>query len=211
MTESWRHKAPTEASILTDAERDADRARLLASAPPGPIWVFAYGSLMWRPCFEAAETRRATLRGYRRRFNFWTMISRGTPARPGLGLGLEEAAGAVCAGLACRMPDDPAAREASLHDLWAREMHGGVYVSRWVDLETDAGALPAITFVVDPAHRQYAGDLTRAERAEIIAGAAGKYGTCFAYLDSTVAHLAELGISDPDLDELLRLTKARLS
>ena len=203
MTASWRHKAPEQASILTDAERDADRARLMALVPPGPVWVFAYGSLMWRPCFTPAETRPATLHGYRRRFNFWTMISRGTPARPGLGLGLEEAPGAVCQGLACRVPHDPTVREDSLQALWAREMHGGVYMSRWVDLETDAATLRAITFVIDPAHPQAAGDLTREERAEIIAGAAGKYGTCFDYLDSTVAHLAELGISDPDLDDLL--------
>jgi len=152
----WRHKAPARGSILSDAERDADRARMMALAPPGPVWIFAYGSLMWRPCFDAVETLRATLHGWRRRFNFWTMVARGTPEHPGLGLGLEPGEGADCVGLACRTPDDAEAREAALHALWAREMHGGVYESLWVEVETAEGVIPAITFVVDPSHPQYA-------------------------------------------------------
>ena len=202
MTQSWRRKAPSQASILTDSERDTDRARLFETAPPGPVWVFAYGSLMWNPCFEAVESRPAVLRGYRRRFNFWTMISRGTVDNPGLGLGLEKGPDATCTGLACRLPDDPAVLEESLHTLWAREMHGGVYMSRWVDVTADGEDIQALTFVIDPTHQQYAGDLTRDERAEIIAGAAGKYGTCREYLASTVEHLAALGLPEPDLDDL---------
>ncbi|MDP6874988.1 MAG: gamma-glutamylcyclotransferase, partial [Alphaproteobacteria bacterium] len=44
--------------ILTEAERDANRAAALADHPAGQdLWVFGYGSLMWNPAFHHSETR----------------------------------------------------------------------------------------------------------------------------------------------------------
>ena len=121
---------------LTDEVRAASRAETFARRPgDGPVWVFAYGSLMWRPCFEAAERRTGTIAGYRRSFCFWTMVSRGTPDRPGLGLGIEAAAGARCHGMVYRLSDERL--EEDLAALWDREMFGGVYVPRWVDVALD--------------------------------------------------------------------------
>jgi len=88
---------------LSDADRKASLQAMLAERPDsGEVWVFAYGSLIWRPCFEYAERLKATLAGYRRRFSVWTLIARGTPAAPGLALALEEGDGA-CHGVAYRL------------------------------------------------------------------------------------------------------------
>jgi cation transport protein ChaC len=191
----------------SDEVRAASRRGTFAARPAaGPVWVFAYGSLMWRPCFEAAERRTGTVAGYRRSFCFWTMVSRGTPERPGLGLGLEPAAAATCHGIAYRLAEDTLERD--LTALWDREMYGGVYRPQWVEVALDApdvGARPvasAVAFVADPAHPQYCPPLTLDQRAEIIAGAAGKHGPCADYLEDTVRHLAGFGRVEPEIAAL---------
>ena len=67
-----------------------------------PVWVFAYGSLMWNPEMAFAETRPAVLHGFHRRFCLYSRDYRGTPERPGLVLGLNR--GGSCRGSpgACR-------------------------------------------------------------------------------------------------------------
>ena len=52
------------------------------------LWVFGYGSLMWRPGFPFAERAPATLPGRRRAFCIYSVHHRGTYERPGLVLGL---------------------------------------------------------------------------------------------------------------------------
>ncbi|MHA1566134.1 MAG: gamma-glutamylcyclotransferase, partial [Alphaproteobacteria bacterium] len=92
---------------LSDTERAASLQAMLACRPKADdIWVFAYGSLIWRPCFNYVTRSRAVLDGYRRRFSIWTLIARGTPAAPGLALALEAGDGA-CHGVAyCLTPGD---------------------------------------------------------------------------------------------------------
>ena len=209
MNEPWRARIPAKVPVMSDEDRDADRRRALADAPSDDIWVFAYGSLMWNPCFEAAERRRGSLKGYRRRFNFWTMVARGTREQPGLGLALEPEEMATCVGIAYRIGEGRSEEDSSA--LWAREMYSGVYTATWVEVETDLGPVDAITFIANPGHPQYAGGLSRAERAEIISAATGKYGPCHEYLSSTVEHLADLGMREPDLDDLNARVQAILT
>src|SRR5258708_40082984 len=83
-----------------------------------PIWVFAYGSLMWNPGFAHDAAEPALLRGWHRSFCVYSHRYRGTPERPGLVLGLDR--GGACPGLALRIP--AAAAEAAMSYLWEREM-----------------------------------------------------------------------------------------
>jgi len=187
---------------LTPEQRADNLARILAEIPePGPIWVFAYGSLVWDPCFSFDAVEPAALDGYRRAFNFWSVMSRGTPERPGLGLGLEK--GGRCRGVAYRLSAD--ALESGLEALWRREMYNDVYVSHWLPVDMEGGARHAIGFVTNTAHCQYAGGLTADETARIIARASGDKGPCRDYLASTVTSLAGHGIQDPTLSHLLSL------
>src|SRR5689334_22876304 len=85
---------------LTEAEQDAIAARLDAEAGDDPIWIFAYGSLIWKPTFNAAETVRATAIGWHRSFCLELTSWRGTPEIPGLMMALDR--GGRCDGVAFR-------------------------------------------------------------------------------------------------------------
>lgn len=185
---------------LSPEERARDRDRLMAARmEDGPVWVFAYGSLIWDPCFAFDAVETAMLSGYRRAFNFWSVLSRGTPENPGLGLGLEP--GGQCQGLAYRLARD--SLEAGLEALWQRELLNEVYESHWLPLETPAGSFNAIGFVSNPAHVQFVGRLDEAETARIIARACGDKGPCRDYLALLVDGLAEHGVADETMTALL--------
>lgn len=197
---------PTEIVRISDAERLENLSACLAAAPdPGAIWVFGAGSLIWRPGFEPAEARNGTVQGYSRRFSFWTIRARGTPANPGLGLALEPDS-ASCQGKVFRLRSQ--SRDADLDELWNREMSGGVYFPTWCSVETAMGAVQAICFVGNRAHRNYAGRLPEDEIAAIIARAAGKWGRCREYLDLLVAALEREGLEDPAMVRLRDLVDA---
>jgi cation transport protein ChaC len=165
------------------------------------LWVFGYGSLMWNPGFDHAERVQARLHGWRRRFCLRSIAYRGTPEAPGLVLGLDAAADDACDGVAFRVaaPQADAARaylrERELVTYAYRETTGAVRL-------LDGRQVEAMIFVIDRAHPQYAGELTCDEQAAIVATAVGPKGPNAEYLENTVAHLAELGLSDPELEAL---------
>ena len=164
-----------------------------------PMWVFGYGSLIWDPGFPVAERCIARLDGWRRSFCMRSIHHRGTVDRPGLVLALDQANGASCTGVAFRV--QPGQEAATLFALRERELISSAYLERTLPVATDFGLLEALAYVIDPDHVQYC-DLDREEQARIIADAVGGRGLNRDYLWSTTAHLAELGISDPDLDWL---------
>jgi len=182
-----------------------DEAR--ATRPNGPLWVFAFGSLMWNPGFDYDKSDVAVLSGWERKFHIWTTVARGTPERPGLGLCLERGPG-DCKGLVYQLR--PENDDKDWQALWYREMTSGVYQAVWLDVETEkSGPVTALTFVVDPIHRQYVGPLPAEIMAEIIAGASGRYGLCRDYLAGTVEEMAKLGVFDLHLNQLLELVDGR--
>jgi cation transport protein ChaC len=190
---------------LSDAARADSLRNTLAAAPSrSDIWVFAYGSLIWNPCFTATARRTVTLPTHRRAFNVWSMLARGTPERPGLGLGLEP--GGTCTGLAYRL--DSASLQEDLATLWAREMHSGIYVPEWLTVSTDNSPITTLCFVADPAHPQYAGALPDGDVAAVIAAAEGKFGSCRDYLASTVHALDAHGFADDVLRSMLDRVEA---
>ena len=48
------------------------------------LWIFGYASLIWRPEFEFAEKRPASVHGYHRALKMWSRVNRGSPECPGL-------------------------------------------------------------------------------------------------------------------------------
>lgn len=169
-----------------------------SSVSAGAYWVFGYGSLMWDPGFPYLERRPALLRGYHRRFCLWSHRYRGTPERPGLVLGLDR--GGSCRGVAFHVAADKAAAVKAY--LWEREMLSNAYFPRLVPVACPGTAVLAQTFVIDPAHPQYAGRLDPETTACLIATSTGERGANRAYLENTLAHLREMGIVDRGLAEL---------
>jgi cation transport protein ChaC len=163
-----------------------------------PVWVFAYGSLMWNPEIAFAEARPGFLHGYHRSFCLYSRDYRGTPERPGLVLGLDR--GGSCRGIAYRLPPDRVGE--TLDRIWAREMTGQVYRMRRVAVRTPQGPVAAHACVVRRASPDYAGRLSLGAAARLLATAVGGRGTGRDYLANTVRHLEELGIRDGSLHRI---------
>jgi cation transport protein ChaC len=189
------------APISPDRRARSLRETLARAPDPDTVHVFAYATLMWRPCFEAEARLPATLHGYRRELSIWSVFARGTPEAPGLGFALEEHAGGSCDGIVYRLP--PGTSETDLEPLWEREMWTDGYRAEWVEVSVGDGTVPALTFVIRQDHPQYAGRLPVDVKAEYIASATGKYGPCRDCLAETVTELRALGFADPDLEEVL--------
>lgn len=165
------------------------------------LWVFGYGSLMWDPGFDFVERQAAVLSGWHRSFCMRSIHYRGTPERPGLVLALDQAPGASCAGVAFGVAADRA--EPVLAYLHKRELISDAYLERRLPVAlADGRQVTAVTYVIDHDHVQYCAGLDLEDQAAIIAGARGQTGTNADYLWNTVAHLAAIGLSDPDLDWL---------
>ena len=182
----------------SDARLQQSLARTLHHAPPGDVWIFAYGSLIWNPLFPVAEERVARVHGLHRAFCIWSRLGRGSPDRPGLVLGLDR--GGNCRGVVLRLEAHHALDELAL--VWRREMVTGAYRPTWVKAHTGDGVVDAITFVADRTGPGYAGDLSEAEVAAVLRTGAGFLGTCSDYLAQTTAGLAARGIHDEGLVRL---------
>jgi glutathione-specific gamma-glutamylcyclotransferase len=165
----------------------------------GDFWVFGYGSLIWRPGFAHVETQRARLFGFRRALCVRSFRHRGTEQRPGLVMGLDR--GGSCVGLAFRVPS--ALREEVLAYLRERELVTNVYRERVLPVMLgDNSRVQALAYVVDRAHKQYAGRLDPAHAAAIVTGAVGYSGRNEEYVLNTVEHLRALHIRDPWLEDV---------
>jgi cation transport protein ChaC len=163
------------------------------------LHVFGYGSLIWNPAFEFADSVPALLRGWHRRFCLKMYLGRGSPETPGLMLALDH--GGACKGVAFRIEAAKARQELNL--LWQREMYGGGYHARWVNLLTAHGPIKAVTFVINRAHPRYLKELSVEQTAALIATGCGELGSCREYLENTVRHLADLGLRDAGLARIV--------
>lgn len=163
------------------------------------FWVFGYGSLMWQPGFAHVETQKARLFGYRRALCIYSHVHRGTPARPGLVLGLDR--GGSCVGMAFRVPGE--LRDEVISYLRERELVTQVYLERTIPVSLSEGeVVPALAYVVDRKHPQYAGALDFEHAASHVSGAVGKAGPNEEYVLNTVQHLQALGIRDHWLEQV---------
>jgi cation transport protein ChaC len=191
-----------------------DPAALHADAPytPAPVpagdppldvhnlWVFGYGSLMWRPGFAFVETQPARLAGYSRDMCLMSYHYRGTHERPGLVCGLMQ--GGACEGRAYRIAAVNA--DSALAYLDARELITDIYIPRHLPVQLASGQpVTARVYVADTAHGQFVGDWSDVKKAAHIVQGQGTEGRCLVYLQNLVQHLGELGIADARMTTLL--------
>ncbi len=171
------------------------------------LWVFGYGSLMWRPGFEFLEKRPARLNGAHRALCVISHYHRGTPERSGLVLGLDR--GGSCRGIAFRVAGG--LREQTIRYLREREQVTSVYLEKYrlVDLlDGDRGRVSAVCYLVDRGHAQYAGVLTPEEQLTYVKRGHGKSGSNPDYVLATVEALHALDIQDRSLEWLAERLKS---
>jgi glutathione-specific gamma-glutamylcyclotransferase len=177
-----------------------------APVPDGSLWVFGYGSLMWRPGFSYARRCKAMLRGWRRSLCVYSHVYRGSPERPGLVLGLDR--GGACPGVAFEV--DSALRETTIRYLREREQATAVYLERMAPITLECGErVFALTYVADRLHRQYAGRLNREAMLAYVRAGSGKSGDNVEYVLETYDHLHAMGVRDRDLEWLSAKLRAR--
>jgi glutathione-specific gamma-glutamylcyclotransferase len=160
-----------------------------------PVWIFAYGSLLWDAELAHRQGEPALLRGYHRSFCLYSYDYRGTAGRPGLTLGLDR--GGSCRGMVVRLPQE------AIDRVWQREMSGRpVYEARLLAVRTANGACRALAFTVLRQSPDYAGRLPPEQAAQLILDAAGRRGACREYFETTLRCLDELGLVDRPLRRL---------
>jgi glutathione-specific gamma-glutamylcyclotransferase len=194
--------APIEPSlVLRDPVAALQRLRSQWPAS-GERWIFGYASLIWRPEFEAAEARPALLRGWHRALRMRSRVNRGTAQQPGLVFTLLP--GGACKGFVYRMP---AADEAELDRLWAREMPTGVYDPRLLLCHTPQGPVRALAFTLSGRSEACLPRLPDAQLLQVLRHAKGRYGTTLDYLLQTAAALREHGVHDREVERQVALAQ----
>ena len=168
---------------------------------PEDLWIFAYGSLMWRPDFAFEERRRAQVFGLHRALCIYSHHYRGTTEHPGLVLGLDR--GGSCVGLCFRIA--ATVQAATLEAVRRRELITGVYAEIAAPVRLDDGRrLSAVTYVANRTHAQYAGTLPAADVARLVAQGRGVAGPNIDYVRNTHDHLRDLGIAESRLADVVR-------
>lgn len=186
-----------DADRFADADYDCAATEVLSEFGDGPIWVFAYGSLIWKPAADIAEQRRSIAHGWHRSFCLEMRSWRGSPEQPGLMMALRR--GGSCAGIAQRPLGQD--RHSLMVRLLRREIGGpkGYAALRLIELQSDEGPLRALCFYADPPEVTDKPELPAERIASILARACGHVGSGAEYLFKTVAALQAANIQDPHL------------
>jgi cation transport protein ChaC len=190
----------TTSTVFSEEDYDAHLSEFLRDRPEGPVNVFCYGSLIWKPVFEPVATERAIALGWQRAFCLRIVRFRGTPEQPGLMMQIDR--GGQCEGLVQQVA---ASREwEDLSVLWRREMTNKPPSNfpRWIDVVVGGKTAKVIAFTANPESPNYVGGLTAYEIAQTLSRACGHWGSCADYLHQTLLSLDAAGIHDGYLWDL---------
>lgn len=165
------------------------------------MWLFGYGSLIWRPGFEHVRSEPARVHGWLRRFYQGSPDHRGTPGSPGRVLTLVEQAGAVCEGRAFLLPE--AGRDGVLAALDHREQGG--YRRHPLVIELGQGEeVAGFTYLAASDNPHYLGPASADEIAAHVACSVGPSGPNRDYVLELDRALRRRGIEDPHVSEVAR-------
>ncbi|WJM80394.1 gamma-glutamylcyclotransferase [Pectobacterium brasiliense] len=164
-----------------------------------PLWIFAYGSLIYNPLFHFAEQQRAVLDGWHRSFCIRLILGRGSVEHPGRMLALER--GGSTSGLAYRFHQDNLENELRL--VWMREMVGGLYQPEWADVTLSNGqTVKAIIFAASTGHPLYERDSSPDTVISYLSVASGNLGSNRDYVFRLEDSLRHYGIVDEYIHDL---------
>jgi cation transport regulator ChaC len=176
------------------------------------VWIFGYGSLIWRPAMAYAARRAGRVEGWARRFWQASTDHRGTLEAPGRVLTLVEAKGAVWgAAYAIGRAEWPAIEAA----LEVREQQG--YARLTVDLGLAGGeqaggvveTVSGLVYLATPANPYFIGPEPLEATAEIVRRSRGPSGSNVDYVLELERALAAMGAADPEVSALAELVRRR--
>lgn len=166
------------------------------------IWLFGYGSLIWRPDFPFIQAQVGTISGWTRRFWQGSHDHRGVPDAPGRVVTLVPRAMATCGGMAFEVSEVDA--ETVLAGLDYREKNG--YERHQVDcLLCNGDTVNCLVYLASESNDAFLGDRPSAEIAAQIRTASGPSGSNKEYLLKLAQALREHGLHDDHVFELEKL------
>jgi len=194
--------------VFSEQDYDDHLRDFLSEKPEGSLYVFAYGSLIWKPAVDHAGMVRGTAQGWRRSFCLRLTRFRGTAQQPGLMMALDR--GGTCEGFVQRLHEGREYEE--LRKLWRREMTMKPPGNnpRWIEVKLEQGSVRAVAFTANAERPNYAGNLSLDEIADTLSIACGHWGSGAEYLHQTVNALEAAGIHDPYLWQLQELVAERI-
>ena len=171
---------------------------------PRALWIFGYGSLLFRPGFPFEERRAARIQGFTRRLDQGSPDHRGTPERLGRVATLERAPEAWVGGAVYRVA--PRDEEAVLAQLDHREQGG--YERLTIDAlpidRGDASAITATTWIATPDNPYHLGPAPLEIMVAQIRAAVGPSGPNVEYVLRLAEALRAMELADPHVDALAR-------
>jgi cation transport protein ChaC len=162
------------------------------------IWVFAYGSLLWKPGFKYIDSKIGTLNGYHRDFCVKAHSHRGTPDRCGLVLSIIK--GGTCQGILYKVKESN--WDSVLDYLCQREMKTEPYLLKCLTVNCEDADVQAYSFIIDINSSHYIDNLNPEEKANIINKAHGCSGSNKEYFLKTLERLNEMDISEEKLNSI---------
>lgn len=165
------------------------------------LWVFGYGSLVWRPSIPYAEARWARLTGFVRRFYQGSTDHRGVPGRPGRVVTLLPSPPDEVVGKVFRVPAEE--RDAVLARLDHREKGGYARVESPVELlDEPRESVRALVYIATPDNPNYLGPATDEEIARQVLASTGPSGPNHEYVLRLADALKEIGAEDRHLESI---------
>ena len=153
------------------------------------LWLFAYGSILYKIDFEYLEKKPAHIVGWERKFWQGSHDHRGTPRNPGRVVTLIESPEHRCDGLAILITPDV------FEHLDHREKNGYLRTSVQINFQ-DKTTREGLVYIADPDNTAYLGYAPEHEIAEQVANSSGPSGSNSEYVISLARALRELGAND---------------
>ncbi|MEV4781320.1 gamma-glutamylcyclotransferase [Burkholderia sp. LMU1-1-1.1] len=168
------------------------------------VWLFGYGSLIYKADFPYLQRRPASIANWTRRFWQGSHDHRGTPEAPGRVVTIIEEAGAICHGMAYLVTPEVFAH------LDHREKNGYLRLATTITFDDafDDGdgsdSAVGLVYIATPDNTAFLGEASEQEIARHIARSAGPSGPNSDYLNHLAHALRELGRHDQHVFEIER-------
>lgn len=164
------------------------------------LWIFGYGSLVWRPDFPFRERRPAYIEGWIRRFWQGSTDHRGIPGAPGRVVTLLPEGEAICWGMAYNIGGDEA--DATLAHLDYREKGGYQLEQTVLKFGADASVPEGLVYIATPENPNYLGPADPSDIARQVCGSTGPSGPNDEYVLKLAEALRAIGADDPHVFEI---------